>query len=276
LLVTPTAIAFIVFLTFSVSTAAAAKCVPTVAKTDVPTGAIELGFSQTLFSAKPRASDIEPGEAPSKFYNGRWYDRSPPPTTAYSDTSAGLDLALGGAVATESRRSAVGLLPLIDASKGFYIEFSACLSTNNPDHFPALWLMPQAHDARQTDHDPGTPKYERWVEFDVDEGGFTAGHHGAVIQWAGVWPDYHRRVLANDSDPVLDRTILHRFGLSYDPRGQRVTWWIDNKSQGSVLVRSFARDIARWPYYYVIVEDKSHAKNTPYDLYLSEVSVFVR
>ena len=55
------------------------------------------------------------------------------------------DTDTGGCVIGTPRDLSKGVLPLLDGAKGFYIEFDARLSDNDPNHWPAVWAMPVEH-----------------------------------------------------------------------------------------------------------------------------------
>ncbi len=58
-----------------------------------------------------------------------------------------------------------GKIPYLSGEKGFYVEFTYRISSNDRDCFPAVWLMPIEHNARKNDQYAGDEKgYERWME----------------------------------------------------------------------------------------------------------------
>ncbi|MCE1186308.1 MAG: hypothetical protein LWW92_11965, partial [Rhodocyclales bacterium] len=243
-------------------------------------------------------------------YNGLWYKTTVVDPAVYytNDTNGSLAINLGGDLATARAlpggKIVAGTLPLLDASKAFYVEFQVGLSysnnyssaENNADHWPAVWLMPAEHNSTQDDHLASDPdKYERWMELDVDEGGFwkhaytaaevdglvaqdkVAGDkiHGALINWSGIWaplgqPSYnkvqnsnHTPRLMNKNDGTtmewLDRSRSHTFGLSYDPNARKVTWWLDGVAQMSAG-GDLIPPIAYTHHYYLILSAQSHEK----------------
>lgn len=131
------------------------------------------------------------------------------------------------------RDSSAGKLPLLPGTNGFYVEFDVRLSDNDPDHFPAVWLMPAEHNGAQLDHYAGDAAgFERWMELDIDEGGFGPGLTGTVHNWTGVYPDYqHVQNPSNVSSVAIDRSQKHTFGAGFDPVKQTVTWWLDGVRQ---------------------------------------------
>jgi hypothetical protein len=235
-----------------------------------PPGAKSLGYSHQVFCVAPTTSDISVNGSLNKLYSGMWYNTNPVSMSLYSMTGQVLTFANGGGLNTETRQSAPGMLPLLLGSAGFYVEFAERLSDNNSDHWPAVWLMPQEHDIHQHDHaasDP--PGYERWIELDVDEGGFNTGHHGALINWYGKYPQYEKQNNGNDPPSTfgMDRTQEHVFGLSYDPVGKKVTWWVDGVSVGSASTDQLP-SIVNGYHYYLLINNQSHKLNLPYKMYV--------
>jgi hypothetical protein len=195
----------------------------------------------------------------------------------FSSSEQGLALSSGAWVTTETRKSSPGMLPLLPASSGFYVEFAERLSDNDTDHWPAVWLMPQEHNGTQDDHVAGDPAhYERWMELDADEGGFNkTGHHGAMLNWSGIYPNYVRQFAANDpvSVPTLDRTQEHIFGLSYDPVHATVAWWLDGVQVGTASTASVP-PIVKTHHYYIIMCNQTHGLNHPYTMYIRYFSAW--
>ncbi|WP_374488524.1 hypothetical protein [Zoogloea sp.] len=189
-----------------------------------------------------------------------------------------LGIAAGGDLATARPDGRPGVLPLLSGDKAFYVEFQAAITDHHPDHWPALWLLPIEHNMRQEDHLPGDPpKFERWMEIDVDEGGFGPGHHGALINWSGIWPDYKMRQNQHNmtSRQPLDRTQAHVFGVSYEPDKRQVTWWIDGVAQmsaGGELIPPIARN----HHYYLIMSSQTRKEGRPYLMHFYGLRVFTR
>ena len=237
-----------------------------------PPGAKALGYLHKVLCVAPTTDDVSiTDNVPSKLYSGPWYDPKPYPMSMFSSSDQGLALASGATLTTETRKSLPGLLPMLPASSGFYVEFAERLSDNDPDHWPAVWLMPQEHNSSQADHGVGDPpRYERWMELDVDEGGFNkSGHHGNAINWYGIFPHYERQNAAIDpvSSPPMDRTQEHIFGLSYDPVRATVTWWVDGVSDGSHSTAAMPA-IVKQHHYYLIMSNQSHGLHRPYKMYI--------
>jgi hypothetical protein len=240
-----------------------------------PPGAQALGYTKQAFCVVPTIADISTNDAiAAKLYSGSWYTKDPTPMTRYAMDGSTLVLHPGGGVASESRKSRPGSLPLLPGAAGFYVEFQERLSSNDPDHFPALFLMPQEHDAKKNDHVAGDPAtVEHWMELDVDEGGYGPGMHGTVINWSGAFPNYQHVNQSVDSTAPLDRTQNHVFGLSYDPKARRVAWWLDGVIVGSTSTQALPAIVNSY-HYYLLMGNQSHGLNKPYDMYVSYFSAW--
>ena len=239
----------------------------------VPPGAAALGYSQCIIDEHPTAADIAPGRTGDyKWFSGEWYQKPVPPMQDYQTEKGVLAVSLNGNLVSAPQDFSASKLPALSGADGFYAEFSVQLSDNDPDHWPAVWLMPIEHNAAKDDHYAGDPaNFERWAELDVDEGGWGPGLTGTVHAWQGIWPHYSNIANKNNHSPnALDRTKEHTFGLSYDPHGQRVTWWLDGESQmwaGS----PFVPEIATRQHFYLLISAQSHKENKPYVMFVSRV-----
>jgi hypothetical protein len=248
-----------------------------------PAGAKKLGYTNKVFCVAPTTNDVSVSDTvPNKLYSGHWFSHGAFPMSMFSDEQA-LVLAPGAVVTTETRKSKPGLLPLIPASSGFYVEFDERISDNDPDHWPAVWLMPQEHNNARADHlasDP--PNFERWLELDVDEGGFNkTGHHGAAHSWQGIYPNFTRQSVTNRpvSSPPMDRSQYHVFGLGYDPDHSTVTWWVDGIETGSASIANsptytIVPEFIKTHHYYLIMSNQTHGMNVPYKMYIRYFAVW--
>jgi hypothetical protein len=238
--------------------------------TEVPAGAKSLGYLRQVFCVTPTTSDISDGGGVKMMYTGTWYNDALAPLTFYSMSGAVLAVDIGGGVATETRKSLPGALPLLLGSAGFYVEIAERLSDNDMDHWPAFFLMPQEHNLRHQDRLSTDPVgYERWMELDVDEGGFNGGHHGAVINWSGLYPHYVNQNGSNDPPSTfgMDRTQVHVFGLSYDPSAKKVTWWVDGANVGSASTQQIP-SVVNGYHYYLCIAAQNHRLKHPYKMYI--------
>jgi len=242
----------------------------------VPPGAAALSYTLCVIDEHPTASDIASGSSGRyKWFSGQWWE-PPPPLTDYSTSSNVLVLSLGGDLVSTPRDFSAGALPVLSGSNGFYVEFDVQLSDNNQDHWPAVWLMPVEHNAQVQDCYPGDPAgFERWMELDVDEGGWGPGLLGTVHSWSGIWPNY-----ANLSNPnslsrvALDRSQKHTFGASYEPLDHRVTWWVDGVRQ-MYAAAPYVPAIAAKQHFYLILSAQTHGKNIPYSMFISGVRAYI-
>jgi hypothetical protein len=243
-----------------------------------PPGAQSLGYTRLVLCETPSVSDIDFSAtgSSSKLSAWGWYNTLPASKSLFSMSGQAFVIESGGGVTTETHRSQQGVLPLLPAAAGFYVEFAERISDNDPDHFPAVWLMPQEHNGKRDDHLPGDPAgSERWMELDVDEGGFNAGHHGAMINWSGTYPNYQNQQKVNNPPSTfgMDRTQEHVFGLSYDPIGKQVTWWVDGVNVGSVSTEAVPSIVNSY-HYYLIMGAQNHKLHHPYQMYVSYFSAW--
>ena len=263
----------------------------------VPPGAAALGYTTRVIDEHPTAADIAPDPAKGgnyKWFNGPLWNR-PPPRSLYGTTNGVLTIKYdaetqqGGCLIGTPLDLSQGALPWLDGSKGFYIEFDARLSDNDPHHWPALWLMPvehcggNGHDAR--DHYEGdAPGDERWMELDVDEGGLAKAPGGAlcsVISWTGNYSrgGYKNKTLNNwSTGRAINRLQVHTFGASYDPFKRQVTSWVDGVRQWQSPEQSESvPEIASRQHFYPILSLNKDAGDIQksYLMYVSGVRAYV-
>jgi hypothetical protein len=247
----------------------------------VPPGAAALGYTKCVINEHPAVADIAPAKnGDFKWFSGQWYNGQPPSLDHYTMQDGVLVLSPGGDLVSTSRDFSGGKLPLLPGYDGFYVEFEVRLSGNDPDFWPAVWLMPAEHSGKQEDRYLGDPPgFERWMELDVDEGGFGPGLTGTVHSWTGIWhgdPDYARvmNTQNNVSKTPLDRSQKHVFGASYDPIRQQATWWVDGVEQMSAGYPCVPA-IACRQHFYLIMGNQTHGANKPYQMFISGVRAFV-
>lgn len=244
---------------------------------DRPKGAQALKLFEAKIDICPKLADLSfEKEADSFFYNGLWWLKEQPSRNLYSDDEKGyLTIQLGGNIATVSREMKSGWSPLLAGNRPFYVEFEAKISDNDPDHWPAVWLLPVEHNVRQEDvYEGDPPKFERWLEIDVDEGGYANGAMGTALSWSGKWPNYNRlRSTPNLHNSFLDRTKLHRFGAAFDPEKRSIGFWLDDKLQYTALSPAIP-DVALKQNFYLIVSAQSRGKNVPYVITVARVRAY--
>ena len=251
-----------------------------VAQPLVPPGAAALGYTRCVINERPTVADVAAGkDGAYKWFSGQWYSQQPPSLDHYAMQDGVLALSLGGDLVSVARDFSGGKLPLLPGIDGFYVEFEVRLSDNDPDHWPAVWLMPAEHSGKQQDHYAGDPPgFERWMELDVDEGGFGPGLTGTVHSWTGIWkgdPPYQREMNHNNVSKVpLDRSQKHTFGASYDPVRQQATWWVDGEQQMSAGY-PYVPGVAAKQHFYLIMGAQTHGARKPYQMFVSAVRAFV-
>jgi hypothetical protein len=246
--------------------------------TVIPPGAAALGYVKCVINEKPTAADVAPGRnGDYKWFSGQWWSSKKPPLGKYSTRDGVLVLSLGGDLVSVPHDFSTGKLPLLLGRDGFYVEFEYWLSDVDPDHFPAVWLMPAEHNgARQDRYGGDPPDYERWMELDIDEGGFGPGLTGTVHSHYGIYEQKYQHIQSpnNVSRVALDRTKKHTFGASYDPRSQTVTWWVDGVKQMSAG-SPYVPEVGARQSFYLIVSAQSHGKQKPYSLFVGGVRAYV-
>ncbi|MBM3477135.1 MAG: hypothetical protein FJX75_28030 [Armatimonadetes bacterium] len=255
--------------------------VPVQQATPVPPGAAALGYTKCILDEHPTAADIAPGKnGDYKWFSGQWWAGEGPSLDHYRTQDGVLVLSLEGDLVSTSRDFSGAKLPLLPGPDGFYVEFEVRLSDNDPDHWPAVWLMPAEHNARQEDHYEGDPPgYERFMELDIDEGGFGPGLTGTVHSTCGVWTKEHGypehvQNPNNVSQTPLDRSQWHIFGGSYDPKQQQVTWWVDGQEQMSAGA-PYVPEVAAKQHFYLIISNQTHGAKKPYDMFVRGVRAYV-
>lgn len=245
---------------------------------NVPAGAAALGYTTCVIDEKPQVGDIAPGKTGAyKWFSGQWYARELPPQDSYFMTNGVLAMKQGGDLISVQRDMRPGgLLPVLPGKNGFYVEFEVSLSGNDPDYFPAVWLMPIEKNGRKEAKGPQDPQgFERYMELDVDEGGFGPGLTGTVHSWWGEWPKYgHIQSKNNVSKIPLDRTQKHVFGASYNPATGKTAWWVDGVFQMEADA-PYVPEVGSLHNYYLIMGAQSHKFKKPYIMYIHSVRAFV-
>ncbi|HEX5738863.1 MAG TPA: hypothetical protein VFY22_10155 [Hydrogenophaga sp.] len=242
-----------------------------------PAGAAQVGAHQLVIQDCPKLADVDfTGRADGrKYYNGLYFTK-PRDRSLYEQAPDGLVLKRGGVVATVKMTSHPGLFPLLSGAQPFYIEAQVATSSNDPDNFPAIWLLPIEHNLRLEDVYPPDPKgFERWFELDIDEGGFGPGSHHTAISWSGKWPNYKKIQNPNPTSKVpLDRTQPNVFGVSYDPATLTVRWWL-NGQQVLEAGPPAVPEVARRQNFYLIVSAQSHRNISDYQMKFMGVRAYV-
>jgi hypothetical protein len=245
----------------------------------VPPGAAALGYTRCVIDEHPSVADIAPGKAGRfKWFNGLWYQ--PPAPSGKFEMVDGVLAIHPRAVLVSAPHdfSNTGRLPTLAGKDGFYVEYDVCLSDNDPDHWPAVWLMPVEHDGKNSDHYEGDPPGRiRYMEIDVDEGSMGPGMAGTVHNWIfqSGRVKRHRHNPNNLLSTPLDRTKWHTFGASYDPKKATVTWWLDGVKQMSAT-KPYCPEIAARQHFYLIMNaNYQHKKDLDYRMFVSGVRAYV-
>jgi hypothetical protein len=240
----------------------------------LPTGAAGAIFGQCVINEQPKLAEIAPGQTGKyKWFSGQWYSKQKPARDLYSEKDGILRLSLGGCLVSAPNDFGPGLLPVLRGAKGFYVEFEISLSDEDADHFPAVWLMPVEHNREKDDVYGGDPtEFERWIEFDVDEGGSVLGYGGAVHVWQGIYPAYQRVTQINPTVVKIDRTKFHRYGLCYTPSSQEITWWLDDQKQ--YALQADIHKVAQLQNFYLIISAQHHGLGHPYQISVKSIRAY--
>ena len=185
-------------------------------------------------------------------------------------------MSLGSGVTSETQLSKQGVLPFLNAAKGFYIEFAMHMSSNDSDHFAGVYLETVQHDLAKSDHLPSDPPgYEHWTELDVAETGYGPGALATIINWDGKYPKFTSHTFNSyGHDEKLDFTVEHRYGLSYNPANNELQWYIDDVPQWKSNEADAA--VLKEFQYYVVMETASHGANKPYQMFIRYVKAYTK
>ena len=247
----------------------------------LPPGAGSAGFVKCVINERPVAADVAAKRSEkAKWYSGMWYSNADPADAFSAADDGALRMRQGCSICSAPPTwPETGVLPLLPGKDGFYVEFEYRVSDNDRDHFPAVWLLPAE---KRRGHLPvvkgaSVENFERYMELDVDEGGFGPGASTTVHNWWGVGtsifsrPNPWQEAIKTN---VLDRTAYHTFGASYDPKTSTVCWWLDRQLI-TVAHAPYVPSVAAEHNYYLIVDSWMHEKKKPYDLDLRAVRAFV-
>ena len=283
------------------------KPLPPVADPKVPKGAAALGLTRTIIDETPKKADICPDpkrDGKYKWYSGIWYLEGLP-LDRYEDVDGALKIIAppkgemvvdpktgkkkkpprGGMLVSCPRSGKDrdnAQLPYLDGAKPFYIEWEISLSSNDPDHYLELWLMPNLSVAGSRAHYDGDPvgpgwQMERWLELDVEESGLSRGVGlcGTVHNsWQFGHPNMHHLMNGNHiSKTPIDRTKRVRYGASFDPATLTVKWYIDDEERISASypqVPAIMRDQKS----YIIMGAAQRQKRVPYEMFVHRIRVY--
>jgi hypothetical protein len=276
----------------------------------IPLGAALLGYTNNVINEYPLLTDIAPGvNGDYTWFNGSYLDWkggdifSQPSLSNYANTggaNAVLAMSLGGSITSTPLDMTTGALPVLAGANGFYVEFTEKLSSNNVDHDPAVWLESVEHSAHQpgqtedgytTSLYPGDPVgTERWLELDVDEGGYGNGGssnswHGTAISRVGKFGSYVETPYGPVGTTTPDRTQWHTFAASYNPStntglaggtGGTVTWYMDGVQTAQTPAGSLAVPfVATLQHFYLIADPQSMGASTPYTMSIGSIRAYI-
>lgn len=250
--------------------------------TNLPVGATALGYTTQVFYDQPQVSEVSKTDtdSTSKWYPGSFsspVSQNLPALEMLSTQNSELVMSLGGGLSSETHTSKAGAMPFLSGAEGFYVEFAMRLSSNDSDHFSALYLQTVEHDLAKDDHLSTDPAgYERWTEIDVSEGGYGTGSLATVVNWTGEYPHY-ASTLSNSwgssHDDKFDWTVEHRYGISYDPVKNVLQWYIDDVPTFSATPTAA---VMKKFHYFLVMQALSHGSHTPYEMYVHYVAAYTK
>lgn len=242
---------------------------------DVPAGAMYHGYKKLFFIDRPSVEKISNGVDCKEWFQNIWYKKNRE-DDLFVNKNQLLVIKSKGELVSISKNFNCGVIPLLPGRSGFYVEFKYKISSNNKNNWPAVWLMPAEHNNKKLDVYGDDENYQEWMELDVDEGGFGPGVAGTVHSWRGIYPKFKNLQNKNNLHPrIIDRTVFHRFGVSYDPVSLKVHWWLDDELLMSAG-EPFVPMISRLQNYYLIMSNQSHGLGgDDYDMTVEYVRAFV-
>jgi hypothetical protein len=249
--------------------------------TNLPVGAAALGYTTQVFYDQPTLTEVSTTDTDSI---SKWYPGSAANPVSHNLASleflsmqnSELAIALGGGINSETHASKPGAMPLLSGAQGFYVEIAMHLSSNDSDHFVALFLQTAEHDLAKDDHLSTDPAgFERWTEIDLSESGYGPGSLSSVMNWSGMWPRYNPKVINNyGQEAALDWTKEHRFGVSYDAATNVLQWYLDDVPTFKTLPPP--NSVIKLFHYYLVMEAGSHGSHVPYVMFIRYVTAYTK
>jgi hypothetical protein len=127
----------------------------------------------------------------------------------------------GGGFATQTQNKVAGAIPYLVSANGWYTEAAITLSSQNNEHWPAWWMLPQEHDVSNVPY----------LEVDIYEGGFNYdatnpfyGMRSNIANWlaSGSLTSNNPGYTTN-----FDVTREHIYGCAYSPTAKKVYFSLD-------------------------------------------------
>ncbi len=242
----------------SPTAATAVRTLPITVTRTVPAGAAAQGYTQLLWASKPTLSNIYfggYGTSPGLPWSSGWpYSGVIPGAGLYSMSLSGvLQMTQSGATHTEdpsngttpiiaavrlsngSNVPIASTVPVIPAGNGYTIATTTSISTNNPEYRGGVFTFPTQHNVANTqDIDPNDGSNHRWLEKDTWEGSGTNGR--TTTGWNGAFRWAGTVVNLNGTASGVDITQEHMFETDYVPSGCTANRYLDNVSNGSMVV----------------------------------------
>jgi hypothetical protein len=212
------------------------------------------------------------------FYPGLWY--LPATITHFyragKSDSASFVVGPGQTFASVDSEFRSGALPRLSGKNSFAVEVCYRVSVWSRDYWPAVWMLPVEHNHSRQAHWTDDPeRFERWLEIDIDEGGFGPGMAGTAHNWSGDWPNisaYHN--INNISTAALDRTQNQCFGVYYDASRLSIDWFL-NGTYSHGTGDNFVHPVARLQNFFLIFSNQQHRPSLPgYQMIISKVAAY--
>lgn len=212
------------------------------------------------------------------FYPGLWY--LPAGDTKFVSNgqmdSGSIVVRQGQTWSSVDRKFRSGAFPKISGKDSFAVEVCYRVTAWSKDFWPAIWMLPIEHNHARQAHWPNDPeRFERWLEIDIDEGGFGLGMAGTAHNWAGDWPKIYAFHNENNISPVaLDRTRNQCFGVYYDVSRLSVDWFL-NGARSHGTGDDFIHPVARLQNFFLIFSNQQHqAIALGYKMIISKVAAY--
>jgi len=243
----------------------------------LPAGAAALGLTKNVLWLAPQQPDVSMtgvGSGSTVLFN-----TSNNASELYGTTNGQLTLvnagASGNANAEEGNLQTVttnnssmatlqGKLPTLSGSKAFYVEWAMSTSVQNSTIWPAVWLWCAEKNLGTT---------TKWMELDVNESGQNSvGLWGTLHYWNGS-----STTQATASGGNVDYTKTNIYGASFDPVGQRVTWYVNGAAVGSQPFSSVGMPTAAYEnlHFFMTMEANNHSGTVPYEMYIEYFDAWV-
>ena len=250
----------------------------------VPAGATALGYTQAQFNFAPQVSDIalnatQWAAGTFKFANKMYSDAGLGASASGYSMQQGVLALLNqgnnvygsiGTMVSQMPNKTAGALPYLVSSAGWYVEWHEAIDVIVTNRDETLFLMPQEQGAN------GNLAY---LELDVQEGAYQSGMFSTIISWKSA-NGLHEN-FSSFGTPAFDPTQYHRFGISYDPIGMKVTTYKDDVLNSVVSTNQtdtngvFMDSSIKNFHYYLINYPQCLTSNNAYTQFISNIQAWI-